>query len=166
MENQLIQDWQAAQLEAYRACRRAVIKLLMPCHMDRGSLDDNSVTIAVLAKIPQCVGGCWQGTKGEGPVQVEAENRAAASAKEGLSRKLKEAELRAEMLAEQVADLQMSMERQRATADARWASRQFPASYLEADSNWSISATPSMDCIYCTNTRVLVRHVGMEAAWV
>ena len=52
-------------------------------------------------------------------MQVEAENRAAASAKEGLSRKLKEAELRAEMLLEQVADLQMSMERQRAAADAR-----------------------------------------------
>lgn len=53
-------------------------------------------------------------------MQVEAENKAAVSAKEGLSRKLREAEMRAEMLAEQVSDLQMSMEQQRNAADMRW----------------------------------------------
>lgn len=51
--------------------------------------------------------------------QVEAEGKAAQSAKEGLSRKLKEAETRAELLAEQVADLQMSIEQQRNAADLR-----------------------------------------------
>lgn len=50
---------------------------------------------------------------------MEAENRAAASAKEGLSRKLKDAETRVEMVSEQLSDLQMSLERQRAAADSR-----------------------------------------------
>jgi hypothetical protein len=53
-------------------------------------------------------------------LQVEAENRAAASAKEGLSRKLKDAETRVEMVSEQLSDLQSSLERQRAAADSRY----------------------------------------------
>lgn len=52
-------------------------------------------------------------------LQGEAEQRAAMSAKEGLSKKLKEADARAETLAEQVADLQASLERQRNDADTR-----------------------------------------------
>ncbi len=51
--------------------------------------------------------------------QVEAEEKARVSAKEGLGKKLKEAEGRAESLADSVEQLQASLERQRATADLR-----------------------------------------------
>lgn len=43
----------------------------------------------------------------------------AANAKEGLAKKLKDAETRADVLNEQISDLQASLERQRATADSR-----------------------------------------------
>ncbi len=61
---------------------------------------------------------------------MEAENRAAASAKEGLARKLKDAETRVEMVSEQLTDLQMSMERQRAAADSRYPPLPPPPSLL------------------------------------
>ena len=56
-------------------------------------------------------------------LQVEAEEKAAVSAKEGLSKKLRDAEQRAEMLQDQITELEMSLERQRAAADARCALR-------------------------------------------
>ncbi|KAK9829150.1 hypothetical protein WJX72_004204 [[Myrmecia] bisecta] len=51
--------------------------------------------------------------------QLESEERAASSAKEGLARKVKEAEARAESLAETVEELRLALERQRAAADLR-----------------------------------------------
>lgn len=60
-------------------------------------------------------------------MQIEADNRAASAAKEGLARKLKEAETRSDMLAGQVSDLQASLERQRAAADQRWLPHPIPA---------------------------------------
>lgn len=51
--------------------------------------------------------------------QVEAEEAARAAAKEGLGRKLREAEARAESLAETVEELRAGLERQRAAADMR-----------------------------------------------
>ncbi len=44
----------------------------------------------------------------------------AAAAKEGLAKKLKDAETRADVLSEQLSDLQSSLERQRAAADSRY----------------------------------------------
>ena len=53
-------------------------------------------------------------------LQLAAEERAAAAAKEGLGKKLKEAEGRADALSETVAELRAGLERQRAAADLRW----------------------------------------------
>ena len=53
-------------------------------------------------------------------LQLAAEKRAAAAAKEGLGKKLKEAEGRADALSETVAELRAGLERQRAAADLRW----------------------------------------------
>ena len=52
-------------------------------------------------------------------MQVEAEQAARATAKEGLGRKLREAEARAESLAETVEELRAGLDRQRAAADYR-----------------------------------------------
>lgn len=52
-------------------------------------------------------------------MQVEAEQAARATAKEGLGRKLREAEARAESLAETVDELRAGLDRQRAAADYR-----------------------------------------------
>jgi hypothetical protein len=52
-------------------------------------------------------------------VQVEAEQAARAAAKEGLGRKLREAEARVESLAETVEELRAGLDRQRAAADYR-----------------------------------------------
>lgn len=51
--------------------------------------------------------------------QVEAEEKARSSAKEGLAKKVKDAEARAEGLADAVEQLQAGLERQRAAADLR-----------------------------------------------
>ena len=51
--------------------------------------------------------------------QVEAEEAARAAAKEGLGRRLREAEARAESLAETVDELRAGLDRQRAAADMR-----------------------------------------------
>lgn len=51
--------------------------------------------------------------------QVEAEERAASSAKEGMERKLREADSRCEALTDTVQELRMGLERQRAAADLR-----------------------------------------------
>ena len=53
-------------------------------------------------------------------LQLAAEERAAAAAKGGLGKKLKEAEGRADALSETVAELRAGLERQRAAADLRW----------------------------------------------
>jgi hypothetical protein len=50
---------------------------------------------------------------------VEAEEAARSAAKEGLGRKLREAEAQAESLAETVEELRAGLERQRAAADMR-----------------------------------------------
>lgn len=52
-------------------------------------------------------------------MQIEADKKLAAAAKEGLAKKLKDAETRADVLNEQLSDLQASLERQRAAADSR-----------------------------------------------
>ena len=57
-------------------------------------------------------------------MQVEAEQAARATAKEGLGRKLREAEARAESLAETVEELRAILDRQRAAADYRLAAAQ------------------------------------------
>ena len=67
-------------------------------------------------------------------LQVEAEEKAAVSAKEGLSKKLRDAEQRAEMLQDQITELEMSLERQRASADARCVS--LPEQHLHAMLIW------------------------------
>ena len=54
-------------------------------------------------------------------LQAEAEQKAAVSAKEGLQRKLREAEARVESLAETVEELRTGMARQQASADLRCA---------------------------------------------
>ena len=51
---------------------------------------------------------------------MEAEKRVAAAAKEGLAKKLRDAETQAEVLSEQLSDLQASLERQRTAADSRY----------------------------------------------
>ncbi len=50
---------------------------------------------------------------------MEAEEAARSAAKEGLGRKLREAEAQAESLAETVEELRAGLERQRAAADMR-----------------------------------------------
>ncbi len=52
--------------------------------------------------------------------QAEAEEKARTTAKEGLARKLKDAEVRAESLGDSVEELRAGLERQRAAADLRW----------------------------------------------
>ncbi len=52
-------------------------------------------------------------------MQVEAEQAARAAAKEGLGRRVRDAEARAESLAETVEELRAGLERQRAAADYR-----------------------------------------------
>ena len=52
-------------------------------------------------------------------LQADAEQKAAVSAKEGLQRKLKEAEARVESLAETVEELRNGLARQQAAADLR-----------------------------------------------
>ena len=59
-------------------------------------------------------------------VQAEAENRAAASAKEGLQRKLKEAEARLEGMAETVEALRGGLARQQAASDLRYEQLAWP----------------------------------------
>lgn len=51
--------------------------------------------------------------------QVEAEEKANAAAKEGIAKKLKDAEARAEALEETVEELRTGLDRQRAAADLR-----------------------------------------------
>ncbi len=53
-------------------------------------------------------------------VQVAAEQQALAQEKQGMSRRLKEAEARADAVADTVAELRAELERQRAAADSRW----------------------------------------------
>ena len=53
-------------------------------------------------------------------LQLAAEERAAAAAKEGLGKKLREAEGRAGALAETETELREGLKRQRAAADLRW----------------------------------------------
>jgi hypothetical protein len=55
--------------------------------------------------------------------QLEAEQKAATAAKEGSAKKLRDAESRAEALAEAVEELRAALDRQRASADLRQASR-------------------------------------------
>ena len=52
-------------------------------------------------------------------VQAAAEEKAAASAKEGLGRRVKEAEASAQALVETVEELRLTLERQRASAELR-----------------------------------------------
>lgn len=52
-------------------------------------------------------------------MQAEAEQKAAVSAKEGLQKKLRDAEARVESLAETVEELRSGMARQQAAADLR-----------------------------------------------
>ena len=56
-------------------------------------------------------------------MQVEAEEAARAAAKEGLGRRLRDAEARAESLAETVDELRAGLDRQRAAADMRCSPR-------------------------------------------
>ena len=65
---------------------------------------------------------CWCFAKGRagGRAQVEAEQVARAAAKEGLGRRVRDAEARAESLAETVEELRAGLERQRAAADYRF----------------------------------------------
>ena len=60
-------------------------------------------------------------------MQVEAEQAARAAAKEGLGRRVRDAEARAESLAETVEELRAGLERQRAAADYRSAGHAPPA---------------------------------------
>ena len=82
---------------------------------------------------------------------MEAEERAAVSAKEGLSKKLRDAEQRAEMLQDQITELEMSLERQRAAADARCVS--LPEQHLHAMSFW-ITLRPKPACTIVNRHRV------------
>lgn len=52
---------------------------------------------------------------------MDAEQRAAANAKEGLKKQVKEAEARAEAMEDTVEELRVGLERQRAAADLRYA---------------------------------------------
>ncbi len=65
-------------------------------------------------------------------VQVEAEEAARAAAKEGLGRRLRDAEARAESLAETVDELRAGLDRQRAAADMRSASHFLPSAARSA----------------------------------
>lgn len=56
-----------------------------------------------------------------GRAQVEAEQASRAAAKEGLGRRARDAEARAETLAETVEELRAGLERQRGAADYRCA---------------------------------------------
>ena len=60
-------------------------------------------------------------------VQAAAEERAAASAKEGLGRRLKEAEATAQALTETTEELRVTLDRQRASAELRYAVLPLPA---------------------------------------
>lgn len=60
----------------------------------------------------QQVGGCC--------AQVVAEEKAAASAKEGLGKRAREAEASAQALAETVEELRLTLDRQRASAELRY----------------------------------------------
>ncbi len=55
--------------------------------------------------------------------QAAAEEKAAASAKEGLGKRVKEAEASAQALAESVEELRLTLDRQRASAELRYPSQ-------------------------------------------
>jgi len=56
--------------------------------------------------------------------QAAAEEKAAASAKEGLGKRVKEAEASAQALAESVEELRLTLDRQRASAELRYSASQ------------------------------------------
>lgn len=56
---------------------------------------------------------------------MAAEEKAAASAKEGLGRRVKEAEATAQALAENVEELRLTLDRQRASAELRYSPQHY-----------------------------------------
>ena len=68
--------------------------------------------------------------------QVAAEEKAAASAKEGLGRRVREAEGTAQALADNVEELRLTLDRQRASAELRYS----PRLYLILDSGFCVLA--------------------------
>ena len=75
-------------------------------------------------------------------LQLEAEEKAAVSAKEGLSKKAREAEQRADLLQDQVTELEMSLERQRTAADTRYMAIYCRVKKVEALQFWSQNGRP------------------------
>ncbi len=75
-------------------------------------------------------------------VQAAAEEKAAASAKEGLGRRVKEAEASAQALAETVEELRLTLDRQRASAELRCIACHMPC--------WVSMATKETSCFLAT----------------
>ena len=88
----------------------------------RASSHARKTSLTLLSDLLRTMMG-WCITKGGGRAQVEAEQAARAAAKEGLGRRVRDAEARAESLAETVEELRAGLERQRAAADYRSAGR-------------------------------------------